>query len=94
LKVNILCCNSENLEFSRDILTRAGNVSDLLGQFLDEQIRVMDDPDNGMTILKSFVSIHGTKRQMTESGIDEAIKTFGNKLSESELISILRDLLT
>ena len=33
------------LVFSKELLTRAGSVSDLLGQFLDEQIREMDNPD-------------------------------------------------
>jgi hypothetical protein len=60
---------NETLNFSKELLSRAGSVSDLLGQFLEEQIRELDDPETGMSILKSFVSVQGTKRQMKESEI-------------------------
>jgi WD40 repeat protein len=76
---------TENLKFSKELLTRAGSVSDLLGQFLEEQIREMDDPDTGMSILKSFVSVHGTKRQMNESEIMDSIGAFGTIITEADL---------
>ena len=79
----------ETLNFSKNLLTKAGSVSDLLGQFLDEQIREMDDPEMSMSILKSFVSIQGTKRQMTEQEILEALKSFGTEISEDNLAKYL-----
>lgn len=75
--------------FSKDLLSKAGSVSDLLGQFLDEQIRDMENPDTGMAILKSFVSVQGTRRQMTEPEIQEAVKAFGTQISEADLIKNL-----
>ena len=75
--------------FSKEILDRAGSVSDLLGQFLEEQIRELDDPDTGMDILKSFVSVQGTKRQMTESEILDSISTFGRGITEEDLLKYL-----
>ncbi len=75
-----------NIKFSKDLLTQAGSVSDLLGQFLDEQTREMENPETGMAILKSFVSIQGTKKQMTAPEIGESIKTFSMELSETDLI--------
>jgi WD40 repeat protein len=80
---------SENLKFSKEILTRAGSVSDLLGQFLEEQIRELEDPDTGMTILKSFVSLQGTKRHMNESEILDSIGTFGTVIPEEDLLKYL-----
>ncbi len=80
--------NSE-LIFSKELLIKAGSVSDLLGQFLDEQIRQMDNPVAGLAILKSFVSVQGTKRQMYEPEISETINTFGTNLSASELAKYL-----
>jgi WD40 repeat protein len=77
------------LIFSKDLLTRAGSVSDLLGQFLDEQIRAMDNPDTGMAILKSFVSIQGTKKQMTAQEVQEALRAFGTETEESDIIKYL-----
>lgn len=80
---------SDKLRFSKEILNRAGSVSDLLGQFLEEQIRELEDPDTGMTILKSFVSAQGTKRQMNESDIQDSIGTFGTVLTEGDLLKHL-----
>jgi WD40 repeat protein len=80
---------THKIKFSKELLSKAGNVSDLLGQFLDEQIREMDDPETGMSILKSFVSVQGTKKQMTVPEIGEAIKAFGTGISEPDLIRYL-----
>jgi WD40 repeat protein len=80
---------SDKLKFTNENLTRAGSVSDLLGQFLEEQIRELDDPDKGMAILKSFVSAQGTKRQMNESEIIDSIWTFGAVINEEDLLKHL-----
>ncbi len=80
---------TSDLKFSKELLSKAGSVADLLGQFLEEQIREMDDPETGMAILKSFVSVQGTKKQMTEPEIRESIKTFGTELSASDLTKYL-----
>jgi WD40 repeat protein len=77
------------LVFSKVLLTRSGSVSDLLGQFLDEQIRETDNPDTGMAILKSFVSIQGTKKQMAVREIQESLKAFGTEMNRSDLIKNL-----
>jgi hypothetical protein len=77
------------LVFSKELLTRSGSVSDLLGQFLDEQIRGMDNPDTGMAILKSLVSVQGTKKQMVESEIHKTLLAFGTEIAEPDLIKYL-----
>jgi WD40 repeat protein len=79
----------DTLKFSREILTRAGSVSDLLGQFLEEQIREFDDPDTGMAILKSFVSVQGTKRPMREQEVLDSAQSFGLVIAEDELMKYL-----
>ena len=80
---------NEKLRFSKELLTKAGSVSDLLGQFLEEQIREFDDPDTGMAILKSFVSVQGTKRQMNEQEILDAVKAFGIEIGATYLLKNL-----
>ena len=80
---------SDKVKFSKEILSRAGSVSDLLGQFLEEQIRELDDPARGMAILKSFISAQGTKRQMNESDILDSIRTFGTLLTEGDLLKYI-----
>jgi WD40 repeat protein len=77
------------INFSKELLSKAGSVSDLLGQFLDEQIREMDDPETGLAILKSFVSVQGTRRQMTEKEIQITVNTFGTNITEQELTKYL-----
>lgn len=76
-------------EFTKEILSRAGSVSDLLGQFLEEKIREMENPDTAMAVLKSFVSVQGTRRQMSETEILESAGTFGTTISRSELLKYL-----
>jgi hypothetical protein len=80
---------SKTLVFSKELLSKAGSVSDLLGQFLEEQIVKFDDPETGMTILKSFVSIQGTKKQMTENEILDSIISFGTSITNGDLIRYL-----
>ena len=84
--------NQENPKFSKEILSRAGSVSDLLGQFLEEQIAEFEDPEKGINILKSFVSVLGTKRQMNASEIIDAIGNFGAKIDEKDLYKYLAKL--
>jgi WD40 repeat protein len=80
---------SEQLQFLKEMVERAGSVSDLLGQFLEEQIRELDDPDTGMVILKSFVSLQGTKKQMNESEILNSIRIFGSDIPKEDLLRYL-----
>ena len=79
----------QELEFSKEILAKSGSVSDLLGQFLEEKIREIENPDIGMAILKSFVSVQGTRRQMTEAGIVDSIGAFGTVISRPDLLKYL-----
>jgi WD40 repeat protein len=79
----------DKIRFTKELLDKAGSVSDLLGQFLEEQIREMDDPDTSMSILKSFVSVQGTKRQMNESEIMDSIGTFGVMMTHDDLLKYL-----
>jgi WD40 repeat protein/energy-coupling factor transporter ATP-binding protein EcfA2 len=79
----------QEFEFSKEILTKSGSVSDLLGQFLEEKIKEMENPDTGMAILKSFVSVQGTRRQMTEVEILDSLGAFGTVISKTDLLKYL-----
>jgi WD40 repeat protein len=79
----------DSLIFSKEVLAKAGTVSDLLGQFLDEQIRAMEDPDIGMSILKSFVSVQGIRKRMTEADILDSSFAFGIVITEAVLLKYL-----
>jgi WD40 repeat protein/energy-coupling factor transporter ATP-binding protein EcfA2 len=67
-------------KFSLDLIDKAGEVKDILGSFLEEQISKLDDPETGLVVLKSFVSVKGTKHQITEEQVLEYSGTFGRKV--------------
>ncbi|MBN2633405.1 MAG: hypothetical protein JXR66_07620 [Bacteroidales bacterium] len=75
---------------TKDLLEKAGNVKDILGTFLEEQIACLDDPDKGMAILKSFVSVKGTKNQLTEDELTENSGTFGTDIGKDEVKDYLQ----
>jgi WD40 repeat protein len=75
-------------KISIDLLHKAGDVKDILGSFLEEQIAQLSDPDTGLVVLKSFVSVKGTKRQITEEEVIDYSGTFGKEI-DSETIKEL-----
>ncbi len=81
--------DNQNVEtFSKDLLEKAGEVKDILGSFLEEQISRLDDPDTGLVVLKSFVSVKGTRRQITGDEVIEYSGTFGKQI-DSETVKAL-----
>ncbi len=75
-------------KLSVDLIARAGEVKDILGTFLEEQISQLEDPETGLVVLKSFVSVKGTKHQITEEEVIDYSGTFGKKI-DSEAIKEL-----
>jgi WD40 repeat protein len=76
--------------FTLNLIQKTGDVSDLLGGFLEEQISLLDDPDSALVLLKSLVSVKGTKRPMSPEEIREHAGTFGNPIEESVLLEMLQ----
>ncbi|MCX6328070.1 MAG: hypothetical protein NTZ85_00960, partial [Bacteroidia bacterium] len=83
--------DKQNVSFTIDQLQKVGNVSDLLGTFLNEQIALLDDPDAALAVLKSFVSIKGTKKQMSLEDVKDYAKTLGKSIKESVLLEMLQN---
>jgi hypothetical protein len=80
----------DNPVITRALLDRAGEVKDLLGTFLEEQISQLDDPDSGLIILKSFVSVKGTRHQITEDEVIEYSKTLGKDIDRETVKSFIQ----
>jgi len=80
---------SEN-SFTLSLIDSFGDVKDLLGSFLDEQIAELESPEEGLTILKAFVSTKGTKRQITESEVTDYALTLGKKIESEQLRSLIQ----
>ena len=76
--------------FTLTLLSQVGNVSDLLGSFLDEQISLLSNPGIALAVLKSFVSVRGTKRPMTSDEVKEYAQTLGKPVEESVLVEMLQ----
>jgi WD40 repeat protein len=64
------------MTFTIEILNQIGDVKNLLGTFLNEQIAKMEKPDLANAILKSFVSAKGTKKQLSIDEATEAVQVF------------------
>jgi hypothetical protein len=75
----------DNLQFTQSLVTSLGEVSDILGDFLEEQIRQFDNPEQVLDVLKSFVSIRGTKRQSTVEEIGNHLRSL-NKAQETDTL--------
>ncbi|HPJ60144.1 MAG TPA: AAA family ATPase [Bacteroidales bacterium] len=78
------------LNFTLSLLAKTGNVSDLLGNFLDDQISIMDDPETAMTVLKAFVSGKGTKRPSNEQDVIMNIRTFGKDIDAIKIRELIQ----
>jgi hypothetical protein len=76
--------------FTHKLLNDIGNVSDLLGSFLDEQLKELQEPGIGLAILKSFVSIKGTKKQLLKNEVSESVKPYRNDISQETLTEYLQ----
>ena len=76
--------------FSLPLLEKTGDVTDLLGGFLEEQIKELDEPDTGLTILKSFVSIKGTKKQLTQEEVIKSSKSLGKDIPSEKITEYLQ----
>jgi WD40 repeat protein len=72
------------------LLDEVGEVKDLLGTFLEEQISKLDDPESGLVILKSFVSVKGTRQLITAEEVIEYSKTIRKELEGDKVKDLLQ----
>jgi hypothetical protein len=80
----------EELTFTLGLLDKTGNVSDLLGSFLDDQISLMENPDTAMSVLKAFISGKGTKRPANEQEAIDNIGSFGKVISPEKVKELIQ----
>ena len=76
--------------FLHQLLDEVGDVSDLLGSFLEEQISGLDNPDTGLIVLKAFVSMQGTKKQIGLQEIGDFARTLGSPIEDKTLTELLQ----
>jgi FOG: WD40 repeat len=78
--------------FTKELIEKTGDVSDLLGGFLDDQISLLARPDRALAILKSFVSYKGTKRLLNLAEVKDYANTLGENVKEKDVIEIIGSL--
>jgi len=78
-----------NMRFTNALLDKLGNVKDLLGSFLEEQISQLPDPASAMAVLKAFVSPEGTKRQISEEEVLHFTMSLGKDITAETLKYLL-----
>jgi len=78
--------------FSNELLEELGNVGDVLSQFLDEQIELISDSENALTLLKAFVSTDATKKQITSEQAADFTKTIGKDLGQKQVDLLTQEL--
>ena len=86
----ILRLSGDSPRFTMEQIEESGDVSDFLGSFLEEQISQLEDPDTGLVVLKSFVSMKGTKKQIGMDEIGDFARTLGRPLEKNQLTDLLQ----
>ncbi|HTA82655.1 MAG TPA: hypothetical protein VK783_06980 [Bacteroidia bacterium] len=81
--------NKGEPSFNNTLLDQLGNVSDILSDFLEEQLSKMADPDSAVTVLKSFVSIEGTRKAMGLEEISDFARSLGKDISQEKAKSLV-----
>jgi WD40 repeat protein len=81
--------SGQQISFTLPHLNKTGNVSDLLGSFLDDQILLMEDPDTAMSVLKAFVSGRGTKRPADETDTINNVQSLGKVITPEKVKELI-----
>lgn len=81
--------NAEGVTLTKDHIDRLGQIGDVLAEFVDEQLFKMPDPKKALTVLKSFVSLQGTKVQRNVKEVYQYTKDVGQKIEKDEVEQII-----
>lgn len=79
------------MTFSISILDEIGDIKDLLGTFLNEQVAKMENPELANSILKSFVSAKGTKKQLSIAEATESVQVFNPEAKAEKIRDYIVD---
>ncbi|MFI5148756.1 MAG: hypothetical protein ACHQRM_03420 [Bacteroidia bacterium] len=71
--------------FNQSLLNEAGQISDVLSDFLEEQIALIPDSETALAVLKSFVSVEGTKRQIDTAEIGKFARSLGKEIKPDQI---------
>jgi hypothetical protein len=84
---------NERLKFTNEQIEKLGQVGDVLAEFVDEQLFRMPNPKQALTVLKSFVSLQGTKVQRNTEEVIAYTRDIGQLIDEQEIDDIIAELI-
>jgi len=73
-------------------LNRLGRIGNVLSDFVDEQLNMMPHGDMGEAVLKTMISVDGTKKLVNITDITDTLKTTGKETDQPFIEEILRHL--
>jgi WD40 repeat protein len=82
----------ENPIIRNEDLTNLGRIGNVLSDFFDEQLRIMQHGDLGEAMVKVMISTDGTKKQLNLGDISENLKATGYSPEKKLIEAVLRHL--
>lgn len=82
--------NSEDVVIAKEDIEGIGRIGDILGTFLEDQLKQMDNGKDGEIVLKSFISSDSTKKQCSIEELEESMKQTGHVFDRKALQEILQ----
>jgi len=79
-----------NPVIKHEYLKKLGRIGNVLSEFLDEQLQLMPNGEHGEAVLKTMISVDGTKKQVDLDDISQTLQTTGHTLDKSAVKDILR----
>lgn len=83
--------DNNSVHFSEESLEKIGQIGDVLAEFVDEQLFKMADPKAALAVLKSFVSMQGTKVQRSLEEVRNFADRVGRSLSPNQVEEIVSE---
>jgi hypothetical protein len=71
-------------------LEKLGHIGNLMSKFLDEQLLNMENARMGEDVLKTMISLDGTKKPMRIADIESNMKQLNKKISNEQLLEIVQ----
>lgn len=68
---------SRGTEITAQAVNQLGDLTNILGEFLADEVSKLPKPETGRQILKSFVTQEGTRKSIPRADIDQEVAGFG-----------------
>jgi hypothetical protein len=82
--------DADNIHLQLDDLRKLGQLSNLMSKFLDDQLLQMDNAKAGEDVLKTMISLDGTKKPMRISDIQKSLQQLNKKVDNDQLLNIVQ----